>query len=186
MRDYNSKALREVENRILKEGILCGKEVGSLEEINEVLACELGYDKETVRKWRYDNSNGPANRETINKMEDILGCSLSGKTEYSEYAKKKINEAYVLMRRHINSCEAEDENRYYEFEEAFDDLRGCIPKEIYDKMKTFNKEKIEPITYDYASVFKDDSWETYFKTINEICDELDKFADEELYAYIVY
>ena len=184
--NFSPKAFREAENKILNEGELCGKEVASLEEINEVLANELGYDKDTVRKWRYDNSNGPGDINVIKQLEDIFKTPLRETRKYSEYAKKQINKGYVLIRRYIRSFDADDENCFCEFEEAFEELKACIPKEVYNKMESFIEEKVKPMVYDPATVFADESIETYVKTTSKISNELDKFADEELYEYIVY
>ena len=188
-KNFSSQKLRDAESKILYLGNLCGKEVRSLDDINSIIAEQLGYDKDTVRKWRYYNSTGPGDTTIIHKLESLLNCKLyelSAKEsndiskEYTEYAKANINQGYILMKDYITSEDVDSEDYFECFLRNFEKLRACIPTEVFVKMEDFVHQNFEPIIYQPEKIFPGNNLETDLLKIHGINKLLDEFAEKEL------
>lgn len=192
---FNYSALSESIDKHVENGIFLGQNVGCREEVQEIIAKRIGCDLHTVRKWGYNNSNGPKDPTWIEELEKVLDVKLTieegemdmkKELSYTEHAKENIESLFKLMKDYITSLDVDNEECLCKFWHEFGKYRAGTPLDMFNKLKQFGEENFDPIIYDFQKVCPDGRFETFIMAIVDIDKKLDAFAEQELNPVIVY
>jgi len=132
-------------------------------KFNDVLAKICGCSTRTIYRWLSDNDVSP-NRANIEALNEYFGADFNSsysydyvkedqeKMEINYIAKNAINETYKTIINYLNAGNIEEED-FYKLINELESHQLSIPNTIYEKIESFIKQEIEPLTYNYQEEF---------------------------------
>ena len=215
---FSSKKFRDAIDSAFEQGKLGDEEISSKQDIYEYIEKNLFRSNETIRKWASPKSNGPKEPQDIKKLEEIFGVSLrqeNGETSVSvssDFVKSNILNAYSIIKDYLMSEEPENEECFIKMCNSIEKMKISFPDSLYEQIQNFIKNNLQPMVYDYETVFHEEHSEEYgewgedgtfiikgpdckyyfmkmmeihIKTIMEIEQKFDDFAIKYMRPYIL-